>query len=158
MWKKEISPVLIKTNAVGIAVTGWGSVAFWLLVPTLAKLFDFPNSIPACLGNVFISLPWSQSLFPPSVQFLFVWARAGVRCLSLLASCLLDFLCQNGSFLWIEDGVLRGHPAVQGPSCPSGQSPLGICQADLWTSQNLSQNSGLSFCYSSCLLLLLTFC
>lgn len=50
----------------------WGIDSMWLLVPTLAKLFDFPNSIPASLGNVSISLPWSQSLLLPSVQFLFV--------------------------------------------------------------------------------------
>lgn len=124
------------------------------LVPTLVKLFDFPDSILACLGNVSVSFPCSWSLFPLSVQFLF--SLSSIRSpLSSLASFLLncvrtDCSCELRASSKTTQ-LSKVHSALQGS--------LPWEQADHWTSQILlSQNSGLSFCYSSCLLLLLTFC
>lgn len=67
------------------------------LVPTLVKLFDFPDSIPACLGSVSVSLSCSWSLFPLSVQFLFGLSLVRSS-LSSLASFLLDCVRMDCSY------------------------------------------------------------
>lgn len=125
----------------------------WTLVPTLAKLPDFPNSIPACLGRASLSFPWIQSLFPRSEQFLLEWV--GNHCLSSLASCFT--FCVGTEDSW--ELQMDSSEATQ-----LSQVLLALQGSLPWESaMQISEQAKISpqilhRCCSSCLLPSLTFC